>query len=457
MTHAASGFVSTAHPEALAAAGPLVLWRRRVEVLALVYLLIISSGALGFVDLITFGDSFKNSNESAFAQLLWPIAYLLFGGLAFLARREILAVLPHARWALIFPAVAAFSFLWSADPVATVNGTVRIGMTTLMAILIGTRFDLHEIARAVFLVLAAAIALSFLAALGGTSWAQMDDGALRGLFHHKNVMGSRAALLFGVSLALLVAGWRPGIALAGLVAGLAAVILSKSATGLALAVMCVLVMPVAVMLRARVTTLVFGLVVLGGIVAFAVFLIVLYQINPVVEILHALGRDVTLTGRILLWDAALQYFEDRPLAGTGFDAFWQGRLDWRILIVLDELGNVLHFHNSFLEVSVQLGMIGLLAVAATFYGFARSALLALRWRADRLAHFPAIFAAVAVAVGAVEAELFVQHKVLHILLVALGVAATRQALLVAAYGAWHAAMSTMPPRTTAEASHANPS
>ncbi|MDX1541185.1 MAG: O-antigen ligase [Geminicoccaceae bacterium] len=399
---------------------------RVLEALALAYLLMISSGMFGFVDVLTFGDLYDKEAESPFAGFLWPIAYLMFAGLTVVAWRELTFVVRNNLWVLAFPVVVALSALWSKDAAATIDGTIRMGMTTLMGIYLGSRFDIQDLAKAVFLIMLVAVGASVLSALAGVGFALMEDGTVRGVFHHKNTLGSRAALLFSTSLALLIAGWRPHLAIAGLGCALFAAVVSQSATSVALAGLCLIVLPVAVVLRARWSTLVYALILLGALVSLIAFLIVFYRINPVVEILTALGRDLTFTGRILLWDAAFDYLSARPLLGTGFDAFWTGRLDWRILIVMEELGNILHFHNSFLEIAVTLGAAGLLAVLVTLGGYGRAALMALRLRVDPLSVWPTIFAAVLFAVAMVEVEIFVQHKILHILLIALGIAAARQ-------------------------------
>ena len=405
-------------------------WWRTLEAGALIYILMISSGMFGFIDILAFGDLYTKQDSSQFAQVLWPVAYLLFAGLTLAVWRDVLGIVRRHRWILVFPIVVAASCLWSRDPAATFDGAIRVGMTTLIGIYLGTRFDLHELARAVFAVMLVAVGGSILAGLAGTSYALMgEDGSLRGLFHHKNTLGSRAALLFGTSIALLIAGWRPHLALLGLGLALVAAVMSHSATSVALAGLSVAVLPLAIVLRSRWSTLIYGLILLGAAFSLIAFLVVFLRIDPVVEVLGALGRDLTFTGRILLWDAALDYIRARPLLGTGFDAFWSGRLDWRILLVLEELGNVLHFHNSLLEVGVQLGAIGLVAALLTVVGYGRAALMALRLRVDPLATWPTIYGAILLAVAIVEVEVFVQHKILHVLLVAIAIAASRQAML----------------------------
>jgi exopolysaccharide production protein ExoQ len=79
-------------------------------------------------------------------------------------------------------------------------------------------------------------------------------------------------------------------------------------------------------------------------------------------VLNYLGKDTTLTGRTLLWQHAADAIADRPLLGGGYEAFWQvgnwsAEQLWLYSYVPNKYGY--HFHNTFLEVAVDLGLVGL--------------------------------------------------------------------------------------------------
>jgi O-antigen ligase len=70
---------------------------------------------------------------------------------------------------------------------------------------------------------------------------------------------------------------------------------------------------------------------------------------------EAVGRNPTLTGRTDLWEILLS-MHTNPLAGTGYESFWLGprlHLVWRKFAVVNES------HNGYLEVYLNLGLIGL--------------------------------------------------------------------------------------------------
>jgi O-antigen ligase len=114
-----------------------------------------------------------------------------------------------------------------------------------------------------------------------------------------------------------------------------------------------------------------------GIPLFAVFL------DTAGSLLHALGRNTTLTGRLNIWKAVLS-LQTNPLFGTGFESFWLGG---RLQSVSKLTGmGISEAHNGYLEVYLNLGWIGLiLLMGAIAMGYRRSsALFRLNPRAGRL-------------------------------------------------------------------------
>jgi exopolysaccharide production protein ExoQ len=108
-----------------------------------------------------------------------------------------------------------------------------------------------------------------------------------------------------------------------------------------------------------------------------------------------LGKDTTLTGRTLLWQIALGEIHKHPFFGSGYAAFWlHGNLlaesIWRYFSIASRSG--FEFHDTYLEVGVELGWIGIVALVVTLgLAFARSFRLAL---ADQTMATASLFAAV---------------------------------------------------------------
>src|SRR3546814_13074421 len=113
--------------------------------------------------------------------------------------------------------------------------------------------------------------------------------------------------------------------------------------------------------------------------------------NPVDLALEALGKERTLTGRSVLWEFALRMIEVRPWLGNGFDAFWNvgdGSTGSYLQYVIR--ADVKHFHNSYLDIPVQLGAVGLALTLSFLLLFAWRPLALLRFAAAPLAALPAV-------------------------------------------------------------------
>jgi O-antigen ligase len=75
-------------------------------------------------------------------------------------------------------------------------------------------------------------------------------------------------------------------------------------------------------------------------------------------ILGLFGRDLTLTGRTELWAAVLDKISERPWLGYGFGAFWRG-LEGQSADVWNIVRwEVPHSHNGYLDIWLDLGLLG---------------------------------------------------------------------------------------------------
>jgi exopolysaccharide production protein ExoQ len=87
------------------------------------------------------------------------------------------------------------------------------------------------------------------------------------------------------------------------------------------------------------------------------------------DVLGALGKDTTLSGRIAIWAAGRVVQEQHPLFGTGLSGFWQpdnGAAQSINYYDFKPYGTILTFHNSYMEVRVHLGYIGWALYVATW-------------------------------------------------------------------------------------------
>jgi len=120
-------------------------------------------------------------------------------------------------------------------------------------------------------------------------------------------------------------------------------------------------------------------IVVGSLILGAVLIASALLYAPL--ILTAMGRDVTLTGRAAIWHEAWHAIMKHPVIGYGFSAFWLG-LKGESFNVIAALGFVvLHAHNGFLELWLELGGVGVAIFTISYLRAWRGA-----WRMIRTSH-----------------------------------------------------------------------
>lgn len=88
------------------------------------------------------------------------------------------------------------------------------------------------------------------------------------------------------------------------------------------------------------------------------------------NMVHGLGRNLTLTDRTSIWATVLKLQPD-PLLGVGFESFWLGDRIKAFWSTLPAERGIAEAHNGYLETYLDLGFVGLIIFAgvliATFY------------------------------------------------------------------------------------------
>ncbi|MBI1817065.1 MAG: O-antigen ligase family protein [Deltaproteobacteria bacterium] len=278
---------------------------------------------------------------------------------------------------LLIPLLALSSLLWSADVDLTLRATEMLTASTLFGLFLALRFSYRQQIELVTLTLAIAGIASAAVAVFFPRYGVMTGvhaGAWQGVFAHKNVFGGVIALAPPACTLLALAARKRTLALIGLVVSMGLVVMSRSRTALVVAVVCVtgaaLLAALQRLPRQRRTS--------GFIVATAVVVLVAavaaYQVDA---ILSWLGSDRTLNRRTDIWGALFDQVRTRPWLGDGYAAFWRPDHHGSRNLLAVYLGNPGHGHNGFLDLTLDLGVVGLAAFIIP-YGWCL-------WRSFRLA------------------------------------------------------------------------
>jgi exopolysaccharide production protein ExoQ len=276
--------------------------------------------------------------------------------------KKILAILSKDLIFLLLLLLAMFSVMWSITPEVTVAHSRGLLRTTLFGVYMAVRFTPKEQLSILFRVFMLAIVASLVAIALVPSYGIMSrtEGLTWvGIYTFKN--GLAGMMLLGISIALsnmFVNGKNWFFLLPVCLLAVVMIVFSRSATSLATLLLIMSLYPVYQLLKFGRHLRVIFYSLAGLFLSVSGFLIVL---NADSLVRNLLGRDLTFTGRTGLWMRVLEMSETRPWLGFGYGkAFWNSDLGYHVLQTLGwrQMKNF-HSHNGFLELALQLGLIGL--------------------------------------------------------------------------------------------------
>ena len=102
---------------------------------------------------------------------------------------------------------------------------------------------------------------------------------------------------------------------------------------------------------------------------FTFIIFFLFYLGVPKDILTALGRDVTLTGRVPIWEFGLDYIKQHPFFGGGFKTFFDDvpNSPAQKLWAQSSYYNAPSFHNGYIEIIAESGIIGSFAFIVVLF------------------------------------------------------------------------------------------
>ncbi len=274
------------------------------------------------------------------------------------ARPQALVAGLKEGWPLfLLPIFALLSTAWSGYPSATFKSASEYLLTTFTAVAAASCVRPKTLLSALLAALGMVVALS--AAIN------IARATNVGVFGSKNNFGLAVAMMLPVGWAVAVDRRQPVVFRllgAAAVIGAPPLLLQSDSTG---ALVCSLATATAVcgaLALSRLTPAArIGTLALLA-CAIAIPVVAWLAGGDLDQALNAVGKDTTLTGRTTLWSAAEASIAAHPTLGVGYQAYWQvgswgAEQLWQISYVANKTGY--HFHDTYLEVAVDLGLVGL--------------------------------------------------------------------------------------------------
>jgi O-antigen ligase len=328
---------------------------------------------------------------------LWLFLLIAGPALVLSGKRALRLVFPYVnRFYLAFLVLILASMLWSAAPGITFERFRRffildaVGLAFVLYAWKPHRFQQTVRPVALVLMIASIVLGIFAPELAIT---QSDALELKNAWHgvtlHKNIFGSLAT--YGVIL--YFHGWLTREvklipALIGFAISITSLTLARSSTSMLAAAFSIFLL--LLLLRSPASTKRYMPYVIGLFVALVtIYALVILGFLPMLQhlldpISAATGKQAsTATGRAPIWDLMKQEIARHPWFGIGYGAFWTGPIPGTASYVF--LTQIYFYawsaHNGYLEVTNDLGYVGLACLIGYIWIYLRDCLKL--WKIDR--------------------------------------------------------------------------
>ncbi|BAU66538.1 O-antigen polymerase [Stanieria sp. NIES-3757] len=325
------------------------------------------------------GSNVSNYDYSINAKisiLIYLISFLLL----FLRWKKVAAIVTKDKLIWPFILVISLSTFWSVAPSETFRFSIYALGTTAFGLYLATRYtfqQLFQILCATF-VLSVVLSVFFVVAIPHYGiMAALHEGAVRGIYTHKNQFGLVMVPAAVIFLLRASSGKRLNwLFWLLLVVTVALVVLSRSTTSLGNLLVMLSLCALYRIFRWRYEYMI-SAILLGLIIGIAGTLLFIYYGESDL-LLVAVGKDATFSGRTMIWSAVIEMINKRFWLGYGLAAFWHGLEGPSAFVELSVRTQVAYAHNGFLDLWLGLGLIGVFTFLLSFFNTAVKSLALLR-------------------------------------------------------------------------------
>jgi O-antigen ligase len=333
------------------------------EKIFVIFVLVLATGAIIPLIRKENGMTIGPVQGDLIVQGLWLGIYIITLILLATRLRQTYLLVYQDKLVWLLVGLALLSVLWSVAPALTFRRSIALLGSSAFGIYLATRFSWQELFKliAYALGLCAVLSLAFILLLPsyGIHYDLQHSGAWRGIYVHKNALGRYMSLAAVTWLLYAFNNARGRIA--GLVFfGISIELLFLSISKTSIAIFILLLFPLSIYLyRLGRWRYVLPVIIITLVTASSAILITNVE-QQVISVPAQLPEvDLTLTGRTALWQECWDMVRQRPWLGYGYSAFWLGFEEpsghiWRNLRW--EAPNA---HNGYLDLWLQLGLVGL--------------------------------------------------------------------------------------------------
>ncbi len=355
------------------------------NVFSIISLLLFSNGFYSIILGETVG---KGDIDSPALRLAFIGIYLITILLLVFRWQRSLMFLSSHLWILFLLGLAIASISWSSVPDIAFRKVVALIGGTLFALYLGSSYDFKQQLRIYGWTFGISIFFSFLLALALPQYGIMNTdaivGAWKGIFPHKNGLGESmfASFISFYFLSLLHKEKRLFFQICCFLS-VVLIYFAESATSL-MSVLFIFVTAQGLKRLSLQSKKSVFLILLFLIFTSLVLFLLLINFNT---FLSVNGKDITLSGRTLLWHTLWQFIQQKPFLGYGYGSFFSGESRTAYLLWQIHNWSPVHSHNGYIQLWLNLGLIGLVVfllgyancLFRSLYGYLASKDLKMLW------------------------------------------------------------------------------
>jgi len=295
------------------------------------------------------GSAFTRSEQTG----AWLIAVLAM----LPSYRKILTAIRSYKPFIVMLALALASVFWSPVPADSLRRVTLLGLTIAFGYFLVAKYSPEDQMRLMFAIGRIAVLLGLLLIFAAPYYGQTDTGEWRGIFGSHADSGMFLCFLLSPYPFLKIIGTFNRLSsLIIVLLGFLEIFMTQSRGGWLLAAVLIGYWLVVVLLRKfpaiEALSIVNMLLILGGGLAWLLY-------ENFASFTYLIGKDPSLTHRTLIWRAVRIAIGKRPILGYGYGGFWNGFEGESANVILSIGVNITHAHDGYLNIWLQLGVLGL--------------------------------------------------------------------------------------------------
>lgn len=298
--------------------------------------------------------------DSPLLRVAFLLIYFITCALLAFRFQRTLFFLSTNRWILVLTGLTIASISWSSVPDIAFRKVISLLGTTLFSLYLASRYRFEEQLKIYAWTFGIAVFFSFIFIFAfpqyGISSLDAVSGAWRGIYPHKNGLGQSMFVSFLTFYFLSISSKKYRLLCQiGCLLSIVLVFFGQSATSLLSIIFIFIIAQGLKRLSLKTKKSVF-FVLLFVISAVLLISLLMFYLSTFLSLNN---KDITLTGRTVLWESLWEFIKQKPLFGYGYGTFFtsthrETELLWKV-----HKWAPVHAHNGYIGLWLSLGLAGL--------------------------------------------------------------------------------------------------